>query len=511
MNFAKMYLVALFVVFLHFAAQITTMTAWHNRDFFFWDRYDGVAIVSNVFAIALLFTLPAWGFRRLAHRLKSAALEKVLGHVFLLALISGVFSAVSWLQHDYPSGMPLLWMAAVGVVGFSLAWPRSRLVLYAANACLVFSPVVFLLSIQMLFWEDCSAEPRTEFTVREATGPSVPVFVFIFDEWSYARSTRCGEFRPFFQNLRRLSRQSVVLSEAISPADHTTQSLPRFLFQTDRELLAEEGRLDWIDGDTKMPAADVPSLLQIGRECGHNTYMLGFALRYDRLLGDHPDYCHTYPWVPRGETLLGKMGYSCCGAVRALSDPLAKRLRRYSMADVTGRSMYRTNELMRDEMFDILRRSPQNTFAVFHLPPPHEPYIYNEDGTYHHPSGEQIEGYERNLAYLDRYIGQITETLQAAGKFEDALLVITSDHSWRTESEPYYREGADAECRVPLIIKLPGQQSGRIVERPICTNELQPLFEAVFHGEHDPQKLMELLQPQAGIVGDEPTRDKTGG
>jgi arylsulfatase A-like enzyme len=158
---------------------------------------------------------------------------------------------------------------------------------------------------------------------------------------------------------------------------------------------------------------------------------------------------------------------------------------------------------LRHELFRIIADAPRNTFALFHMPPPHGPHVFEPDGTYAGPyraGGPYVSDYERSLVYIDFYIGEIVARLREAGKFDDALIIFTSDHARIAETEPIICEDPDWNRRVPLIIKLPGQQSGLVLDYELCTNQLQPLFEAVFGGERDTTQLIDVVR-QLGISG----------
>ena len=149
---------------------------------------------------------------------------------------------------------------------------------------------------------------------------------------------------------------------------------------------------------------------------------------------------------------------------------------------------------MIDESLRLIDECPPNTFAIFHWPLPHGPFVLNEDGSYNgpYPSGNlidglhgphaQLEDYQRHLKLHDNVLGQIVAHLKASGKYDDALLIFTSDHSWRPDPmERYTNWVVDPSRRqVPLLIKMPGQRAPRIITKTIYNNlHLRPIVEAV--------------------------------
>ncbi len=497
MRLVKVYLVALFVVFLHFAGQFKAMSVRWNRRMFLWDRHHAIARVLDLFLIALLFTLLAQGLVRLARRWGLPRLRRSLGHLFLIAVASGVLAAFpSFSRQNHATLTKLIWLGIMLGVGYSLGSGSWKPVRYAFNFCLLFSPVVFIFSAQMLSWPPWQDPPKTNFAVRRAPGPRAPVFLFIFDEWSRPRSmTADAQFRTFFKNLRKMCGQSVVFPHGRSPAGDTDWSIPRMIQQTDLRPLTGDGLMCWKDGDKIIPMVQLPSLFQLARDHGYNGYVLGWYLPYNRMLGEQVDYCHVRRARSQGDSILSDMGHALLYNLKYWTDPVSRRIeapvrRAQSLAFLRRQSIQQ-----RQEILDVLRDCPTNSFALFHLMLPHRPFMWNEDGSYREPTAESASaGYERNLKCLDHYVGQVVAQLRAAGKFDDALIILTSDHSWRSDPEPQMHQEKDADRCVPLIIKLPGQKTGAVIEDPLVTNQLKPFFEAVFAGERDPQRLLQILR-----------------
>jgi membrane-anchored protein YejM (alkaline phosphatase superfamily) len=128
----------------------------------------------------------------------------------------------------------------------------------------------------------------------------------------------------------------------------------------------------------------------------------------------------------------------------------------------------------------IIRDQPARTFAIIHYPLPHHPYITDPGGGYRGPDSaawdkSSVEGYERNLRCLDHAVGGIVESLKAAGRFDEAVLVLTSDHSWR--NDPAVPAPSDEVLEhVPLIVKFPGQTEPSSVTTEFETHRIGELI-----------------------------------
>lgn len=137
---------------------------------------------------------------------------------------------------------------------------------------------------------------------------------------------------------------------------------------------------------------------------------------------------------------------------------------------------------------DMIRQQPRDEplFLQLHYLPPHQPYAPSEefdhwsDPDYSGPIRpemslgpvnegrvsllkqdlEQLVGlYDGNLLLADSAVGQVLATLRSTGRFDNSLIIITSDHG-----EAFMEHGMvghnttlfDEMLHVPLMIRLPG-------------------------------------------------------
>jgi arylsulfatase A-like enzyme len=95
-----------------------------------------------------------------------------------------------------------------------------------------------------------------------------------------------------------------------------------------------------------------------------------------------------------------------------------------------------------------------------------------------HPlSAANLESYDRSIAFLDQQLGRLFADLQARGLFDDALIVVTSDHGERFGSIGRGRHGDDLSqesVHVPLLIKVPHQARGERSERRAQLADVAP-------------------------------------
>ncbi|WBB98974.1 sulfatase-like hydrolase/transferase [Solwaraspora sp. WMMA2080] len=134
------------------------------------------------------------------------------------------------------------------------------------------------------------------------------------------------------------------------------------------------------------------------------------------------------------------------------------------------------------EFLGSLRPRDTPTLHFLHLLMPHSPWTYLPSGMrYDGPGGLPYDGpwwarltHQRHLqqvGYTDLLVGEALRTLRANGLYDDALIVVTSDHGGSFSEGVAGREmddqfAAAAELAwVPLFVKEPGQQAGRIDDR----------------------------------------------
>jgi hypothetical protein len=140
-----------------------------------------------------------------------------------------------------------------------------------------------------------------------------------------------------------------------------------------------------------------------------------------------------------------------------------------------------------------LRPSARPTLRFLHILLPHTPFRFLPSGATYGglgrsfydedpvpgapPTGAQLAYRQRMLlqiAYLDTLMGQVISQLEKQGLYDDALIAVTADHGMgftRGTSRPLDRNLDDGRTNapeiayVPMFLKTPRQQAGRIDDR----------------------------------------------
>ena len=478
---AQKFAAALTAATLLYGGQLRQWTDPRNRFLEHWQRADGVSIVAGIALLALAFTVA----RALLARWPLA--RRAADHLFVFALGGGLIS--TFLTYpDYKS--ETLYLALIAALAVSWCRPQFQLPRRIAQGAVIFSPIAAIMAWQLWSYPEWHTPPEPPAFPQPARAAS-PVFVFICDEWSYTRSTEAGELLPLFKNLRAFAAHSTFYERALSPGPRTDVSIPRLLWNRTDDLIITPGQSWWPAAAGRTPTRDVPSLFSDARSRGYNTALLGFYLPYRRMLGGQVDSITSLLEHPKAGTLPGKLRANGLRNLGFFHDPFSRKLAtrlEQSVLPLSREAFSRHWELinrrLQRDTLGLIAQCPPNTFAVIHLPLPHCPWVFNPDGTYAGPyRGERmshdVDGYAKHLAYLDAVLGQFIDALRRAGKYDEALIAFTSDHSWRLDSTFGGRLVDGEEVRhVPLLLKLPRQREPvRVAEKFPLTN-LRPILEA---------------------------------
>jgi arylsulfatase len=261
-------------------------------------------------------------------------------------------------------------------------------------------------------------------------------------------------------NLARLARESVVFTRAVSPSSWT---LPTF----GSWLTGLSPATHLIDASGRLPAA-VKTLPELLRRGGYTTGAVvdnplfappsELAARFDQTF---PLTANWFDAAPRMTMSVGPRVWSA--------------LRRFGAAP--GEPGAVTSLAA-----SWLRKVPtERVFLWVHYLDPHGPYMPSAAAAGRAAAAAALVEHEAHKAYLgevaqaDGEIGRLLDGVRASGRYDGALIIVTSDHGEELGAQGETGHGRNLRGEVvdvPFIVKLPGAGAGRTEPARVSTQSL---------------------------------------
>jgi hypothetical protein len=128
------------------------------------------------------------------------------------------------------------------------------------------------------------------------------------------------------------------------------------------------------------------------------------------------------------------------------------------------------------------------------------------DGTWVGPQWLADQGFQRHLLqteYTDKLLGDLLQRLRETGLYDRALLVVLADHGVSFKAGDRRRRPTPTNvhdvANMPLLIKTPGQRSGRVVDTAVRTIDVLPTIARELG--------LRLRDPVDGVPADERDAD----
>ena len=431
---------------------------------------------NGVYVVAVALFATAFGFALLRNLGVGALVPSLVGAVALGVVVVG-------LERRSHLGRQFLRYLAIGNVGFLL------LFVFASPTS------------DLLFGSASAAAAGGEVSVPPLDGP---VVVVILDEFPLTTILRPdGSINDArYPELAQLARESTWFRNAAAESKSTHRSAPTIL----------SGKQ--ADEDSLPSYVDHPQ---------NYFTLLGGAYPIERyeLVTDlcPPDVCDPPPASPLSQAF---QDAAVVYGHQVLPDPFREDLPAIDQswgnfgesiggadADALSSPMGRFHDLPRAEktpfgqvpvlrgMVERIGAGPSVNFV--HVALPHNPWVLMPWGTAL-TSGRSIhsggapskdEPAAREFAFrqyyqlhalqvgtVDRLVGELVDNLEAAGAWEDSLLVLMSDHGMGLSEEGWSRNlnetSQDELLRIPLFIKAPGQTTGETRDDPASTLDVLP-------------------------------------
>ena len=162
--------------------------------------------------------------------------------------------------------------------------------------------------------------------------------------------------------------------------------------------------------------------------------------------------------------------------------------------------MERPGNLVANVALDWLAKNRTNKFFLWmHLYDPHYPYRPPA------PYSEQYKDrpYDGEIAFADAQVGRLITFLKANGLYRNTVIVLAGDHGESLGEHAERNHGFfiyNATLHVPMIIRLPGNSSPRVVSDLASLADLMPTILSILKVEVPPQvqgfNLLPLMAPK---------------
>jgi hypothetical protein len=156
------------------------------------------------------------------------------------------------------------------------------------------------------------------------------------------------------------------------------------------------------------------------------------------------------------------------------------------------------------EFLKLLSPTARPGLYFLHSMLPHAPWRFLPSGQFYEGNVRDIPGkgaanwgsdewlisqaYQRYLlqvGYTDLMLGRILDRLEAEGLYDRSLIIVTADHGTsfraRAPRRNIARSNFDEIAFVPLLVKLPGQQAGRVSNVFVRNVDILPTIAAVLN------------------------------
>lgn len=409
----------------------------------------------------------------------SRAIGLIGGAVFYtlgsFAIRSLVGSGRRWLAMD----------AALIAIGAGLLFFRAK-VWPVLRTVLLFGSVIAVVNAGAAVWMGVRTD-RGQWgeierpTVKKATSRAAGsgrVLLVVFDEWDQVLTFENRDKSLALRNFDAFRSEALYASHALQPGGSTTLSIPALTTGTTVESVDAEGprayRLKGKSGSMEWEQAD--NVFARANGMGVPVAIVGWYLPYCRLFGSEVSGCWNWPsLIPEADVFTGD----------AVDDWLTQwqlilEWNRYTIKD-PGRPERRLILKAFAELHDTaikVAADERYGFVYLHLRDTHSPYFYDRrTGTFMPRASATKDGYLSSLALADQTLGQIREAMLRTGTWDKTTIILTADHHLRIPAL-----GGTNSRRVPLLIRMPGENGGLTVDHPFRTTVMKDLISELLAG-----------------------------
>jgi hypothetical protein len=468
-------------------------------------------VIAFSIALPLVLCLALWLVKQVS--------EKLASGLFVMLLFILVFAALlplpeKWLHE--PGKLPIILPAITASLGACLyiftGWARSFVTIM--SLAIVISPAMFLSTTSM---QSILATEKSQHSVLAQPSRDLPdIVMIIFDELPLISllDQDLGIDRVRYPNFHRLAESGTWYKNTTSLHYSTSYAITSLLVGEEYRKYLEEVHETPIAASGPIDRQRIPfslfSLLEKHYQVFANELMTKLAPKSpetdiyvpplkERILELLIDSTIVYLHLVSPENLRGKLSH-IEGQWGGFTDihPGKQERPEWPFED----SFNRASSFQ--QFIDSLQKRNAPAFYFLHSLLPHYPFVYNERGQIHsnnfgfltmnfrEATGSNDwpdewtaalaqQAHLLQLGFTDLLLGRVLDRLEAQGMFQDSLIVVTSDHGtsyyWDRDHLPAKQLAeiqASGTVYVPLIVKLPGQTTGLVSNKPLQTTDIVP-------------------------------------
>jgi hypothetical protein len=304
------------------------------------------------------------------------------------------------------------------------------------------------------------------------------VLWILCDEWDYRLTFVDPDPALQLPEISRLRGEVLFADHAMPPGPETPVSIPGYFTGRLVQWVGYDGPRELLvlyrGASEAVPWSTQPNIFASAREIGFNTALVDWFHPTCRVLNGLT-YCKWWELAMQHNSMGRNFWQLLANQPRSFFET--------TMLSVFGQSLSVRHHV--DTYNAILgsgiavANDPAFGFSFVHLPVPHAPHAYDRRTGRFTLKNSPIRGYIDSLALLDRTLGEIRQSMKAAGTWDKTTVLMTSDHPYR---EAELLDGK-SDPRIPFLLKLASQKEGRLYNRPFNAILTRDFLLAVLKGE----------------------------
>jgi hypothetical protein len=457
------------------------------------DRLDYLVLIGLIIALGLiagsadwfgqqfsgsvrrLFEIPLWlmcalGIEHVVHQHlgRYAPVWNTVGAAWNRA---GVSAINGWFITGLLCAMPVL----AAFYFWPQAWSSAKAILCGGAAMVWLACGIKLIHPTVPLTNSRSVVAAPELKTAGSSRPGSPIVWIILDEWDYDLTFKRAD-QKVFPAFERLRSESMFLEKVRAAGTDTIVAIPSLLMgrRVTEYRPASAAGAKFLSSATAFESfPGPPTIFDSAGEFGYRTHIVGWYHPYCRIFAGRFDSCW---WDDLRMQALRPGGSAAARAVAFLRESIElEAVPWLGPTNLLRRHVGRIDPMI--EQASVAASHSGKSFAYLHLPIPHGPFFKRESDGGIVPQPSDVHGYQYGLDEADRALGIIRDAMTRAGVWDDALVVVTTDHPFRYQFEGGYGNG-----HIPMMIKFPHQTAPMVYSHPFQAVETKGLIEDFMRG-----------------------------